>query len=187
MVLYIFNGFVFLFVCLFVCLFFHVPLENVLFIWKRHHYRWSFKLWPVLGTHGNEQIGFLSVSQCICLLWSSPRISDTHTCCWAFSSETVTTCFYDLGLPRLRFEHTGQLSACETKALAHCATAPPPYNAFVFSIICNSLFKQFTTLIVYFKFMCSRPVNFLILNSTNKEGISIMWNDINIVDISLNK
>ena len=30
---------------------------------------------------------------------------DTHTYCSAFSSGVVTTCFYALGLSRLRFEH----------------------------------------------------------------------------------
>ena len=35
------------------------------------------------------------------LLWSS---RDTHTCCRAFSSGAVTSCFNDLGLWRLGFE-----------------------------------------------------------------------------------
>ena len=36
--------------------------------------------------------------------WSSPRSRDTCTCCRAFSSAAVTSCFYDLGLSRLGFE-----------------------------------------------------------------------------------
>ena len=39
------------------------------------------------------------------LSWSSPRTRDYHTHLWAFYSEAVTTCFYDLGLLRLGFEH----------------------------------------------------------------------------------
>ena len=33
------------------------------------------------------------------------RTSDTHTCCQALSSGTVTTCFYDLSLSNLGFEY----------------------------------------------------------------------------------
>ena len=33
-------------------------------------------------------------------------LRDTHTCCRAFSSGAVTTCFYDLVLTRLGFERT---------------------------------------------------------------------------------
>ena len=33
------------------------------------------------------------------------RVRDTHTYCWAFSSGAVTTCFYDLVLSWLNFEH----------------------------------------------------------------------------------
>ena len=39
------------------------------------------------------------------LYWSYPRTRDTHTFCRAFSSGAVTTCFYDLCLFRLGFEH----------------------------------------------------------------------------------
>ena len=51
-----------------------------------------------------EHWGFFCVPH---LLWhgASPRTSDTSTYCWAFSSVAVTTCFYDLGLSRLWFEH----------------------------------------------------------------------------------
>ena len=34
-----------------------------------------------------------------------PGTRGTHTYCWARSSEAVTTCFYDLGLSRLWYEH----------------------------------------------------------------------------------
>ena len=38
-------------------------------------------------------------------IWSSQRTLDTQSYCRAFSSGAVTTCFYDLGLSRLPFEH----------------------------------------------------------------------------------
>ena len=34
-----------------------------------------------------------------------PKDRDTHTFYWAFSSVDITTCFYDLGLSWLGFEH----------------------------------------------------------------------------------
>ena len=58
-----------------------------------------------------EQCRFLSAPH---LLWhgasvynglASARTRDTHTYCRAFSSGAVATCFYDLGLSRLGFEH----------------------------------------------------------------------------------
>ena len=38
-------------------------------------------------------------------IWSSQRTLDTQSYCRAFNSGAVTTCFYDLGLSRLAFEH----------------------------------------------------------------------------------
>ena len=38
--------------------------------------------------------------------WSSPRTSATRTCCRAYHSGGVTTCFHRLGLSRLGFEHS---------------------------------------------------------------------------------
>ena len=46
---------------------------------------------------------------------------DYHTYIQAFSSGAVTSCFYDLRLSRLGFEH--QPSACGVNALTLCATA----------------------------------------------------------------
>ena len=46
--------------------------------------------------------------------------SDTHTYCQAFSSGAVTTCFYDLGLSRLGFEHpTFRLRGQRSSLLRH--------------------------------------------------------------------
>ena len=89
----------------FVCLWFFFPLENFSLIWRLHHCQWraaNFDQCSVLMA--NEQWGFFSMPH---LLWhgTSPRTSDTHTYCWAFSSGAVTTCFYDLGLSWLGFEH----------------------------------------------------------------------------------
>ena len=45
---------------------------------------------------------------------------DTHTYCRAFGSGAVTTCFYDLGLSRLGFEHpTSRLLSERSKRLRH--------------------------------------------------------------------
>ena len=45
------------------------------------------------------------MTQDLSLYWSSPRTRDTHTLCHAFGRGDVTTCFNDLGLSRLEFEH----------------------------------------------------------------------------------
>ena len=64
----------------------------------------SFKFWPKLGTYGYwaERVFFqhatLTVTRANYLWWSSPSTGDTHTCCRAFCSGVVTTCFNDLGL-----------------------------------------------------------------------------------------
>ena len=48
-------------------------------------------------------------------------LRNTHTYCRAFGSGAVITCYNELGLSRLGFEH--QLSACEANTETHCATA----------------------------------------------------------------
>ena len=100
-----------LFVYLFVCLWFYIQIENFSFISKSHHY-WlraeNFDLCSALMTI--EQWGFFSVPH---ILWHGASVYsdnfwglyDTHICCQAFDSRTVTTCFYDLGLSRLGFQH----------------------------------------------------------------------------------
>ena len=51
---------------------------------------------------------------------SSSRTRDTHTYCGAFSSGAVTTCFYDLGLSWLGFEHiTFRLQGERSRSLRH--------------------------------------------------------------------
>ena len=49
----------------------------------------------------------------ISLEWSSPRTCDTHTCCRAFGSGAVTTCFHDLGVLPLTFEIATFRMRCE--------------------------------------------------------------------------
>ena len=68
------------------------------------------KCWRILGTHVQWAVRVLkratpSVSINICLLWSSPRTRETHTCCRTFVRGAVTTCSNALGLSRLGFEH----------------------------------------------------------------------------------
>ena len=94
---------------LFVCFF--VPLENVSLICRRYHCRWRaayFELRSALMA--SEQWGFFNVPY---LLWHGASIYnghlrrsvDTHTYCQAFSRRAVNTCFYDLGMSLLGFEH----------------------------------------------------------------------------------
>ena len=56
--------------------------------------------WPLSSERATP-----TVTRDIRLLWSSPRTRDTHTYSSALSSRAITTCFYDLGLSRLGFEH----------------------------------------------------------------------------------
>ena len=66
-----------------------------------------------------------TVSRYIRLKWSSLRNHDIYTCCWAFSSGAVTTCYNDIGLSRPGFEHTTfQMREKRIKWEEH--TAPPP-------------------------------------------------------------
>ena len=51
----------------------------------------------------------------------SSRTRDTHNYGWVLSSGAVITCFYDLSLSRMGFEH--QTFRYEANALAQCATA----------------------------------------------------------------
>ena len=88
----------------FVCLWsFIVPLENFSLIWRRHHCWWRATNFDLCSTlMAMEQWGFFNVPHLLAypLWWSSPRTRDTHTCCRAFDSGAVTTCFYDSGLSR---------------------------------------------------------------------------------------
>ena len=77
-------------VCFFVCLIFFVQLENFSLIWRRR------LLWS-LSSEGS--LNFCDTGQ------SSPRTRDIRTYCRSFGTWTVTTCFYDLCLSQLIFEH----------------------------------------------------------------------------------
>ena len=86
-----------------------VPLENFSLIWRRHHCRWRAANFTY-ARHSSflSSEGFLTCHH-YCDMgnpeWSSPMTRDTHTYYRSFSSVAVTTCFYDLGLSRLGFEH----------------------------------------------------------------------------------
>ena len=103
------------FVCLFVCLEFCVPLENFLLIWRRHHCRWraaNFDQCSALPAI--EQWGFFSVPHLLHVTRPGHPVYNGHLQ-WPVTltpnaerwigSGAVTTCFNDLGLSRLGFEH----------------------------------------------------------------------------------
>ena len=104
--------------CLFVCLDFFVPLKNFLLIRKRYHYLWKLQIltyarhsWPLrsecsLACHTYSDTGHPFIMVICEDPWHSHLLP---------SSGAVTSCFYDLGLSRLVFEHptlllTGQCS-----------------------------------------------------------------------------
>ena len=51
--------------------------------------------------------------------WQSPWTRDIHTYCRAFGSRTVTTCFNDLGLSLLGFEHPNLRLRLRSNPLYH--------------------------------------------------------------------
>ena len=99
------------FVCVvFVCLEFIVPLETFSLIMRRHHCRWRAANFDLLCSAliAIEQWGFFSVPH---LLWHGASVynchlrgSVTHTPITERLA-AVSTCFYDLGLSLLGFEH----------------------------------------------------------------------------------
>ena len=94
------------FYCLFVCLEFLVPLENFSLVWRRHHCQWraaNFDLCSALMAI--EQWGFFSLPH---LLWHGTTVYNGRLrgpVTLTFGRWAVTTCFNDLGLKRLGFEH----------------------------------------------------------------------------------
>ena len=91
----------------FVCFF----LWGFSLIWSRHHYRWRVANIDLCLAFMAR--GIFSMSR---LLWHGASVYNpfiiviseepmTHTCCRALSSGAVSTCFYNLGLSRLGFEH----------------------------------------------------------------------------------
>ena len=70
----------------------------------------DFIFWPRHGTHAFEQWEFFSLLR---LMWYGTsihnshlsRTRDTHTSCQALGSWALITCFNNLGLSRLGFEH----------------------------------------------------------------------------------
>ena len=85
----------------------------------------GYKFWPMLGTHDHWAVRVLwrathTVTRGIRLWWSSPSTRDIDIYCRAFSRRAATSCFYDLGLLRLRFEHpTFRLRGQRSNPLRH--------------------------------------------------------------------
>ena len=92
----------------FVCLLgFIVPLKNFPLIWRSHHYRWraaNFDLCSALTAI--EQWGFFRGPH---LLWYRASVYNGHlqgpVILTPIRSGADSTCFYDLGLSRLGFQH----------------------------------------------------------------------------------
>ena len=117
-------------VCLFVCLWVFVPLENFSLVLRRHHCRWraanfdlcsaliAIEQWGSLACHTYCDTGH----PFIMVISEDPW----HNYCRTFSSETVTICFYDLGVSRLGFEHpTFHLQSKRSSPLRHRRGSPP--------------------------------------------------------------
>ena len=85
------------------------------------------KFLPMLGTHDHWTVSFLSVPHLLYVTRASVYtghlrgcIRDTPNSCGAFGHGDVTTCFYDMGLSRLGFEHpTFRLASERSSPLRH--------------------------------------------------------------------
>ena len=78
------------------------------------------------------------MAQGIRLKCSSLRTLDTHTCCQAFGSGVVTTCFYDLCLSRLGFEHpTFRIRGERCNRLRHRDGTTLSFNTYLLNIFDN--------------------------------------------------
>lgn len=97
---------------MFVCLAFLVPIKNVSLILRRHKGR-AANVDLCCAFMVIEQRGFLITNinrQTYCntgysFIMIIFEASETHTCCRVFSNQTVTTCFNDLSLSVLGYEH----------------------------------------------------------------------------------
>ena len=90
----------------------------------------GYKFWRMLGTNDHLSVRFFNLSL---LLWHGASIYNCHLrgpvtltpnaeflAVWQFGSGAVTTCFYDLDLWRLGFEHpTFRLRAQRSYPLRH--------------------------------------------------------------------
>ena len=92
-------------ICLFTCLFGVLYLTQALsLIWRRHHYLWkasNFDLGSTLFPLSNESSlachTYCETGYLLILVISEYRNSDSNTCCRAFGSGAVTTCFLRQG------------------------------------------------------------------------------------------
>ena len=95
-----------------VCLGFFVSDDNFSFIWRRYRYRWNVANLDLRSAlMAIEQLGVLGVPH---LLLHGTSVYNshlrglltlTHVVERLAVDRSVTTCFYDLGLSRLGFEH----------------------------------------------------------------------------------
>ena len=117
-----YNLFISSFPFMFVCFGFIVPLENFLLIWGRHDCLWRAANFDLCSTLLASESSLVCHTYCYSGIrpqWS-PRTRDTHKYCCMFSSGTVTTCFYDLGLSRLGFEYpTFRMQGKRSNRLRH--------------------------------------------------------------------
>ena len=120
-------------VCLFVCLFgvylptreFFTHMETSPLPVK------ACKFWPLLGTHGNWAVTCHTYCDMgLPFIMVIPRTRDTHTCCRAFGSGAVTTCFL-----RLRSVATGDRTPISSMRVKRSTSTPQPMISRVFSKI----------------------------------------------------
>ena len=169
-----------MFVCL--CLWFIVPLENISFIWRRHHCQWrahiltyARHLWP-LRSEGSLVCHTYCDGASVCNghLWGL----DTQTCCWAL--RTTSTCFYDLGQSQLGFE---QSTLCMRGEGSWTNWATSVANQDINSMDYNTLQKSTTN---WATSMANQDINSMDYNklqkSTTNWATSMANQDINSMD-----
>ena len=90
----------------FICLVFFVPLENFSLIWRHHYYQWKAAnltyarlLWPSSSEGSLECHTYYDTRHPFIMVISGDPWHLEHL------QWSVTTCFHDLGLSRLGFEH----------------------------------------------------------------------------------
>ena len=110
---------------LLVCLWFIIPLENFSLIWRRHHCRWrtaNVDLCSALMAICIEQWGFFTVPHLLChrACVYNGHLRERLTLTCIAERGAVTTCFHNLGLSRLEFEHpTFRLRVQRSNPLRH--------------------------------------------------------------------
>ena len=95
-------------------------------------------------------------------IWSYLRTRDTHTCCRAFGSGSVTTCFYDLGLWRPGIEPRSPTHEANALPLRHRGGSRgqkgPPWLFVVCLFISNNECKSQVNLEITYYFIGLKKV-----------------------------